>query len=356
MGRFMLSFERGRPIAIAVDENNKIKHIIKVIEKDNKDDMLPDIDIDNIFDIMNNDDIERVGRALKLSRIEKKVLKRALRKRSDAKLNDRLKDAYHLTLELLNDKLKNELEFDNNLRVLPVLGYNDRPFDRHIFIGAASGSGKSFFTGDLLKFDKMMRPILLISKVEKDKAFEHLLISDEENEIIEDEIKNHLEKEDEKKKEKKKKKKEPNKRRKQYLIKDSEDLIELPNLNELTREEGLIVVFDDIDTFKPEIADFLRRYMNDLLETGRHKNITTISTSHEIKGYNRTKKNMNEAQWVVLFPYSNQLLASKFLKDGLGLLKSDRDRIINKASRNRYMAVKTSTPLAVIHQRGIILL
>ena len=39
------------------------------------------------------------------------------------------------------------------------------------------------------------------------------------------------------------------------------------------------------------------------------------------------------------------MLSTKFLKAELGLLKTDRERIINKAAKNRYMAVKTSTPL-----------
>lgn len=363
MGRFKLSFDRGNPIAVAVDKDNKILHTIRVT--DNEDDSMPDIDVDNIFNIMKNDDIDNIGRVLKLSRLEKKVLKRALKNKSKSKLNPKLQGAFDLTIDTLHDKLKNELEFDNDVRVLPTIGHKDKPFDRHIFIAGASNSGKSFFAGDLLRFDNRLRPITLISKLTDDPAFQHIKAEPDSDDDDGRDMENKkseitggkLDTEDvPPKRKKKRKKKDKNKRLKQFMIKDESDVLNLPNKEDLSTDKGHIMLFDDIDTFSPEIADILRRYQNDLLETARKSNISVISTSHGLKRYQRTRTNLNEAEWVVLFPSSNQMLSNKFLKDNLGLIKSERDRIIQKGAKNHYMAVKTSSPLAVIHERGIILL
>ncbi len=349
MPRHMLSFTDGKPVAIVVDKNDKIVHTIKVRDAEEQ----PDIITENIFDILSDDDIDKVGRAMKLKRIEKQVLKRAIAQNLPHRLNMKLREAYDTLIDILNQKLKTELDFDKDLRILPVLGEKEAPFDRHIFIAGASGSGKSFFTGDLLKFDKRKRPIMLFSKVKDDPAFKHLL-DKKKSQLTGGKISADVE-ESEKDNDKKGKKKK-RKRLTHFVIEDEKSLLELPPKDELVDDDGLIMVFDDIDTFPSEITEFLRDYQNDVLETGRHDKISVISTSHRLRDYSRTKTNLNEAEFVVLFPSTNQMLSNKFLKDSLGLLKDDRDNILKKASRGRYMIIKNSHPLMVIHTNGIMLL
>ena len=50
------------------------------------------------------------------------------------------------------------------------------------------------------------------------------------------------------------------------------------------------------------------------------------------------------------------LLSAKFLRNNLGLLKKERDNILNKTSKNRFMAIKTSQPMCAIHEHGVILI
>ncbi len=351
----MLSFTNGKPIAVVIDSNDNIKHTIRVRE-DNKDEK-PDIITDNIFDTLTQDDLDNVSRIMKLSRIEKQVLKRAIKQNLPHRLNNKLKEAYDTLIDILTEKLKKELEFNKELRVLPVLGYNNTAFDRHIFIAGASNSGKSYFTGDLLKFDYRKRPIILFSKVQDDKAFEHLQDKKKDNNDVGGKVNADLEKSI-KNTNKQSKKKKKRKRLTQFIIENETSLLELPPKQELVDDEneGLIMVFDDIDTFPNEITQFLRSYQNDVLETGRHDKISVISTSHRLRDYSRTKTNLNEAEYVVLFPSTNQMLSNKFLKDSLGLLKDDRESILKKASKGRYMIIKNSHPLAVIHSYGIMLL
>ena len=347
MSGFMLSFTTGKPIAQVYDDSGKIVHVIRVREDTGGQ---PDIITEDIFDILSPEDIHKISRNLKLSRIENQFLINSIKKRSSANLNDKLKDAYDMVMDSLNNKLKRELEFDKNMNVIPVLGYNDVPFDRHIFISGASNSGKSYLIGNILKYDKRKRPILLLSKLEDDPAYSHII--DDENQtkiggkiLATDNGENN-----------KKKKKNTNKRMIQFDVRNKENLSNLPQEDELKTDDGVIVVFDDIDRLSPDTANLLHDYQDDLLETGRKSNISVISATHKIRDYSRTKTNLSEAEYIVLFPSTNQILSNSFLKDALGLMKKERDYIIKKAAKNSYMIIKTSSPTAIYHEKGIILI
>lgn len=319
----MLSFNTGVPLALAL-KNDAVEHIIKSRLSD---DDPPDLMIDNVFDLISTPDENLAARRNALTRVERSKLRKAVKDEksgvdSGFVPDGRVREALEDLRDLANNRLKTEMDFDNDIEVIPAFGHGLPKFDRHIFIAGASGSGKSYFVAQLLRHDKQKRKVTLFSKVQEDKAFAGL-------------------------------KRKMKDRFHQIIITSEDDLMDLPMAHEL---DGHVVVFDDIDTFSPNIAAHLREYMNDLLETGRHSNITTIATSHELKAYGKTKKNMNEAEWVVLFPATNQMLSEKFLKDSLGMLKAQRTHIISKAARNRYMIVKTSTPIAVIHRRGVMLL
>lgn len=367
MVRFMLSFDEGTPIAIAVDKNDVIKHIIRAKEDDEDQD--PDIIVDDLFSILKMEDIEKVGRAMKLSRIERNILSKALKRRSQKNISPKLKEAYLEIIKEMKNKLKTELNFEKNLRVLPALGFNNAPFDRHIFIVGASNSGKSFLAADIIKFDQRKRKGFLFSKLFNDPAFKDLIIpsSDDEDEdqvpkepLLEDRnIIGQLNRRKEIKKLKKKQKKlKPSQRFHHIKISTEENLMDVPQREDLTIPEGRILLFDDIDTFRTNtgISEYLREYCDDILECGRKNNLSVIRTCHELRGHKKTKKSLNEAEWIILFPSTNQMLSNKFLKDSLGLLKFERENIVHKAARNRYMCIKQSAPLAVLHEHGVMLL
>lgn len=361
--KYKLSFDRGDILAYVIDKRTKdIVHTIHYL--DNDDESPPDITVDDITTILTKEDLQHIARTLKLSRVETKVLKRALKNKNKESLNYKLREAYEVSLEHLKDKLKRELEFEEkHLKVIPAIGHKPVPYDRHIFIAGASNSGKSYLAADILRYDKRQRPITLISKLTNDPAYDDLIIHTSDEEETEDEEANESDgdgdEEDEVKEDnnkKKKKKKDKNRRIKQLIVNNESDILELPEKELLKTDKGHIFLFDDIATFRPMIADYIRRYQNDLLETARKCNISVISTSHALKNYSKTKVNLNESEYVALFPSSNLMLSNKFLKDNLGMLKNERERVISKASRNRYMIVKTSSPLLVIHEKGIILL
>ena len=73
-GGSMLSFNRGVPIAIALNKDGEIQYTIHVTP-DKKD---PDLSVDNLLDLIDEVDLRELRSKMKLGRIEIKMLKQAL--------------------------------------------------------------------------------------------------------------------------------------------------------------------------------------------------------------------------------------------------------------------------------------
>lgn len=408
---YKLSFDRGTPICHVIDNKaNKIARTIYIYHAPA--DEPPDIAVDNPLDILTSEDVRAVARAMRLSTIERKALEKALRNQTKSHLNQRLTDAYDATIEALEEKLKNELDFSaEDVRLVPAWGMGPKPFDRHIFLAGASNSGKSYLAADILRFDALERPIMLLSKLEDDPAFADLLDKRANEEFnaenfdlfrdyskskpklsvsattaskkggsVKDEVlETSLPIDDEEarkpkpveKKPKPAKSSKPSKsaepsraaagkkggRMRHFKISNAEDVIYLPKKKDLKSDKGCIILFDDVNTFdEDEVVDELMKYQKDLLETARKHNISVISTSHGLRRWSKTKSNVEEAECIVLFPHSNKILSSSFLKDNLSLDRAARDRVLEKCAKNRYMIVKVSAPTCAIHEKGIMLL
>lgn len=343
---YQLSFDRGEPICYVVDKKtDSVLHTIHT--RGAAEDEEPDIIAEDLFSIMDKEDIDHAARISKLKPIEKKALIKHLKSRTKPKTNQKLADAYDLVMSLLDEKLKKELDFaKDDVKLVLAIGHKSAPFDRHIFICGAAGSGKSYLTADILRHDKRQRPIMLLSKLEDDPAFKGLVKMKDDS--FDPESFDLHEKESKGKK---------GERMKQFKISKADDLLSMPSKDALRDDKGAIIVFDDVNTFDdPDVVDFLFNYQNDMLETARKHNISIISTSHGLRRYKKTKSNIEEAEFIILFPSSNKLLSERFLKDNLGLLKNERMKILSKCAKNRYMIVKVSNPCCVIHEKGIILL
>ena len=84
-----------------------------------------------------------------------------------------------------------------------------------------------------------------------------------------------------------------------------------------------MILFDDIDSFPPSIAQFLNIYRDQILESGRHHNLTVLSTSHQLYNWAKTRVILNEAETVCMFPHSNKRNSMLFLRDRSGLGKQE---------------------------------
>lgn len=340
--RTMLSFDKGTPIAHALDKRgNKLQTIFVTQEKDK-----PDIEVDDVNELIDEDDYLQIKKMLRLNSIEIKIIKKAISTGRTESLNDRLKLALMSLKEIATKKLKNHLLFsksDEIDRIVPLLGGGG--YDRSIFLTGASGSGKSFLAKEIIKRDEQERPIVVFSKIDDDKSLNELKklkitkksFPDDTN-FDDSAIKKEL----------------GAPRMIKIRLDTEDDLANLPSNEEL---KNCVCLFDDIDSFPQQIADTLNAYRNIILESGRHKNITVISTSHQLYNWTKTKTILNEAQMVCMFPHSNKRSSKLFLRDRMDLGKSQIDSIMSECMDcSRFLICKVSFPPMCMHDKGIILI
>lgn len=101
--------------------------------------------------------------------------------------------------------------------------------------------------------------------------------------------------------------------------------------------EQSLVLFDDTDTIQDKkIAQAVSKLKNDILETGRHKKIYTLITSHLVNGNDRkdSRTIMNEMHTLTVFPKSGSAHAIEYaLKNYFGLPKEHIKNILSNDSR-----------------------
>lgn len=117
--------------------------------------------------------------------------------------------------------------------------------------------------------------------------------------------------------------------------------------------ENSVVIFDDIDTLmdKP-LLKYLQEFRDDLLECGRHYGITTISTTHQILNFRETRKLLNEANAVVIFPRSNGAYQIRiFLEKYMGFEKDQIEMV--KRLPSRWVYLWKEFPQYLIYEKGI---
>ena len=324
---YMLSFVKGRPIAVALDKDGKKLFTIHFTPEEEE----PDITCDDVADLITDSDIDQLQKSFKLGRIEIKVLKKALRDEKIKKgLNDKLSSALALLEENAADKLKREIDFttdDQVKHVIPLIGGRETPYDRSIAFIGPSESGKTWLAKQIIKHDLRKRPVVVFSKIDDDASLRELKTlrcsNDRKSRLI------------------------------QVPLHCENDLLNLPMNSEL---EECLVLFDDIDSFSKDQADFLREYRNSILESGRHHNITTLSTSHVLLNREKTKIILNECELLCLFPGANRQNAFKFLQSRFGLRIDHANNIINKCIKaGRMMCLRQAAPNLIIYDKGVMM-
>lgn len=323
---FMLSFNRGVPVAVALDKDDNVVHTIHVTPEEE----LPDIAVDNPLELIDRIDIDALRRALRLGALETRVIMKSIKSKNPENLNQELKNAFDILEAKANTKLKREILFTDKeiVKVIPIIGQSEVKFDRSIALIGPSGAGKTFLCNQIMMRDRHRRPVVVFSKIQDDPSLKGVRKQraslDNKPRVI------------------------------QIPVFSDDDLVNLPSDADL---KGAICFFDDIDAFSGERAQFLRNYRDALLEAGRHKDVTVISTSHILSNYNKTRTLLNEAEWVFLFPNANRRSADIFLKDRMGMVKAERDFLIARSGGSgRYLGIKMSSPNLMIHRKGIMLI
>jgi hypothetical protein len=112
-----------------------------------------------------------------------------------------------------------------------------------------------------------------------------------------------------------------------------------------------LVIFDDTDCITDKVKKAkINGILNSLLETGRHFNASVIYTSHLPCAGNDTKRILNEAHSITIFPNGLGGRSLKYLLDSyLGLDKEQIKRV--KKTDSRWVTIVKSYPMVVLTEK-----
>lgn len=185
-----------------------------------------------------------------------------------------------------------------------------------VYICGQSGSGKSYFTTNYVKQYKKSYPkrnIYVISSIEQDSSIDSL---------------------------------KPN--RINVLHPDFMD-------EEFTAQDfkDSLVIFDDVDVFPTKIRKKVLSIVNNILQIGRHFNVSVCFTTHNATNGAETKILLSEAHVIVVFPKTTGNRALKYLLDSyLGLDKKQIDKI--KKMKSRAVSIIRGYPMVILGNEAIV--
>jgi len=210
-------------------------------------------------------------------------------------------------------ELSMELHGDMRFQVLP-----DPELERTIsFVAGRSGSGKSHYTGALLKEYKKIyvdNPIYVFSMKKSDPALDKLGV---ERIMID-----------------------------QSLI---DDPLKLEDF------EDSMLVFDDIDVLEGKLRKAVYNIMEQGLEIGRSMHVSMIVTNHLLTNGKDTRRLLNEAQYISFFPAMGSFYGINYLLSRyLGCSKAQIQKI--KHLKSRWVTIRNCCPTLVICQNECYLL
>lgn len=127
---------------------------------------------------------------------------------------------------------------------------------------------------------------------------------------------------------------------------------------EITAEDfkNSMVIFDDTDVISNKALKFkINSILNILLETGRHYNASVIYTSHIATAGIDTKRILNEAHSITIFPSSLGGRSLKYLLDNyLGFDKEQIKKV--KKLDSRWTTICKTFPMVILSEKEAYLL
>jgi len=198
----------------------------------------------------------------------------------------------------------------NGDKIIPII---DKSLRSVIYVAGASGSGKSYFVAkwiyNALQFYKG-EEVFLFSPIKNDPSFENL---------------------------------------KYTAIELNQDIKEMS----VEDFKDSFIIFDDCDTIRDKnVASLVSALRDELLETGRHTSTKMVITSHLISNFKETRRILNEATAIVIYPNSSGTYSIKqYLKTYLGLNKEQIKRILN--IKDRWCLISKTYPIYILTESEI---
>lgn len=219
------------------------------------------------------------------------------------------------------------------------------------YISGPSGSGKSTFAAGLIRIYKKVYPknrVFIFSSLKADKVLDTVpaLIRIDLNKINDQKSKGE---------EKQENKKKPAPENQNDNDEEEEDENAIYYSLEAQHFEHSLVLFDDVDTLQNDyIGTLVLKFRDFLLEQHRHFHIFLVATTHVLMNYQATKRLLNEAQKVVVFPRSgNVAQVNTFLSRYVGWSKKDIERFYERDPQSRWKLVHKNFPNYVLSQHLI---
>ena len=244
---------------------------------------------------------------------EKDILNNSIKEKLQPK-EEKLENKYYELMNYLKEKKKKDfiLRKGGKFEVMPIKKNN---LTEKLYICGVSGAGKSTYAGSFIKKYLKENPeneFFLISNVNQDEILDKL-----------------------------------------YPIRIDINIEEPLEMEDL---KNSVVLFDDIDTIQNKnIRNYFYNLLDDLIQTGRHYNITIIFTSHIIMNYKKTRNILLENTSMTMFINSgNNLQNIKYLKNYCNFNNSQINKILNLNSR--WVSIYKSNPEYVIYEKGIYLI
>lgn len=213
--------------------------------------------------------------------------------------------------------------FDTNDEVVPIF-YTDKEQNIRIYISGQSGCGKSYLTSQIMESYKKIydkKNIFVFSTLEDDPAYD-------------------------------KNPKLKNKFVRYILNNENAEL-----LKEIKEEDlaNSLVVFDDFLLFEPKLKKIVDALKDILLKRGRHYGIDTIIINDKILDGHKTKTELNQSNYVIVFPTcTNKKQLENFLDNYLGLEPNIIKTI--KKLPSRWVCLAKNYPRYAIYQHGAFML
>jgi hypothetical protein len=235
----------------------------------------------------------------------------------DKKLRKKFEDAK----EHVNLSLKKLIDFGDSESLFPIVEPISKKSIR-VFISGQSGSGKSTFIAEFLKYNKPRNtPVFIFSPFQHDKSLEK--------------IKNLI-----------------------YIDLDEfEKEFERPFEAPDDVPPNSVVIFDDIESHSTRAKE-LMKIRDVFLERGRHHDddgkgggCSVLTVSHNPLGNNKTKASIRESQYCVLFPKSNPRDTTALLSKYFGYTQRQISEILQLKSR--WVFVSKSIPSYFVGEHSV---
>jgi hypothetical protein len=310
--RFELSLDKGKSVAI-IEGGTNDGDIVHVYDVDSAGSSAGRTKASKEMDLLCENFFSRIKGRLNFVKVDR--LHRALKNRERPD-DQELQGLYDEALELLEGSVGKEILLArNDGKMQQIWDINE---ERQVFyIAGMSGSGKSYFAGELVDIYQKLYPdreVFLFSNKPEDPSF------------------------------------------------DSRDIQRVPldesmfeNQLELSDIHDSLIIFDDIEAVKSkDVQEELARISEMVLQQGRSSHISMIYIAHLANDYKKSRVILNECHAITIFPQFATVYGLKYLfQKYFGLDKNDINRIIDLPSR---WVTVFKIPLTVLHENGVYLL